>query len=268
MNNRDQSLIDQYVRGSLSIPDQTEFDSRFSSDPNFSEQAVLALGAVMGQPDPSYLEAAASRLDLKAAGIWAKAGYMPALSGSFGVRTLTAALLLFFGAFLTILWNRPALQTASGLSTAAPRVMLAFNLSSGEVPTWKPRNILGESDAIPSAMTRECPKARSAVPAVKNASETSETPDLSGDIPTTVQGRTLRIRIEVPREVKGRVTLYDSDGKLIRHLFEGPMPAGTWALDWDQKNDSGSRVNAGAYIVQIDADGKVMSGRVSVSPGS
>jgi flagellar hook assembly protein FlgD len=86
-------------------------------------------------------------------------------------------------------------------------------------------------------------------------------------VPTTVQGHTLRIRIEVPREVAGRVTLYDSDGRLVRHLFEGSMPAGTWALDWDQKNDHGSRVAAGAYIVQIEADGKVMTGRVSVAPG-
>ncbi len=267
MIDRDQTLIDRFVHGSLSITEQTEFDSRFSSDPGFSEKAVQALGVILGPPDSSYLSAMDSRLETKASSLWAKAGYTSPLSGTFGVRALTAALLVLLGTSLVVMCNRPAQQVGTALSAAAPRVMLAFRLPSCEGPSWSPRNVLRETDLLPSSVTRAC--SQTSRPAkVVQAAAPSLTEESSGDIPTTLQGRTLRIRIEVPRDVAGRVTLYDSDGKLVRHLFEGPMPAGTWALDWDQKNNHGAHVGPGAYIVQIEADGKVLSGRVSVAPGS
>jgi flagellar hook assembly protein FlgD len=81
-------------------------------------------------------------------------------------------------------------------------------------------------------------------------------------------GQILRIRVEVPRDLQGRVTLWNSQGQLVRRLFEGNMPHGTWALDWDQKNDQGLLVQSGSYSVHIEAGGQTLSGQVIVTPGS
>jgi hypothetical protein len=151
---------------------------------------------------------------------------------------------------------------------SSPQVVLAFTLPSTEAVSWKPKMTFtdAERDFTPRAAARSTNENMSVA---NSPSLESSTIAHSNAVPGASQiGQILRIRVEVPRDLEGRVTLWDSQGQMVRHLFEGAMPKGTWALDWDQKNDKGLLVQPGSYSVHIEAGGQTLTGQVFVAPGS
>jgi galactose oxidase-like protein/flagellar hook capping protein FlgD len=49
--------------------------------------------------------------------------------------------------------------------------------------------------------------------------------------------------------------IYDVRGRLVRMLLSGFRPAGSNAVSWDGRDDTGKRVSAGVYLCQLDHDG-------------
>lgn len=64
------------------------------------------------------------------------------------------------------------------------------------------------------------------------------------------------IRMDVPRESAAHLAVYDIQGRLVRILFRGNLPAGRRELRWDGRDDSGRDVAGGIYLFRLDADGR------------
>jgi thermitase len=58
-----------------------------------------------------------------------------------------------------------------------------------------------------------------------------------------------------------RLDLFGVDGRLIRCLQDGPLPAGTHALEWDGTSASGSPVATGVFYARLSLDGKATDTR-------
>jgi len=262
-----QNLIDGYMQGSLSSADQAEFDSRFASDPTFSEKVTGALGSHVGDAPNDFVDGVSSRLDARWETIFQKGTRSTDRTLFVGSGVLVAALVVLVGAGWYVwktLGSSPD-AVASQSAASVPKVVLSFKLPSAEASSWKPRMTFADAERD---FTRRESTRSSSEKRVSPASQAPEDRVLSNDTRSSQSGQILRIRVEVPRDLQGRVTLWDGQGQMVRRLFEGAMPHGTWALDWDQKNDQGLLVKPGSYAVHIEAGGQTLTGQVIVTPGS
>jgi len=64
------------------------------------------------------------------------------------------------------------------------------------------------------------------------------------------------VRFALPRPALTAVAVYALDGRLVRTLRSGPLPAGEHAADWDGRDEAGRPQPSGAYVVRITADGR------------
>jgi sugar lactone lactonase YvrE len=64
----------------------------------------------------------------------------------------------------------------------------------------------------------------------------------------------------------GKVTVkvYDPGGRLVRDIFEGDRNSGDYSDEWDGRNDGGSKVASGVYLVRIEGPGFKTTKRVLV----
>src|SRR5581483_1151561 len=83
---------------------------------------------------------------------------------------------------------------------------------------------------------------------------------------STAEGDALRVAINTPKTQNVVVTVFDTNGLLIRHLYQGFLAAGEHYVDWDGKDELGNAVLPGDYTVVLDLDGKKMSGILKVLP--
>ncbi len=60
---------------------------------------------------------------------------------------------------------------------------------------------------------------------------------------------TLRFEVAEPKEIT--VSVFDLRGRLVSPLFDGRMPQGPCAVDWDGRDANGQRVPAGTYFFRI-----------------
>lgn len=257
---KQQSLIDGYLRGTLSISDQGAFDSLFANDPSFSEKVTQALAAQVGEAPSDYVDAVASRLDPRWESLFRKSTRVADRGWFLESAVLVAALAILAGAGWYVWKTLAAASPEAQQAAAAPRVVLAFKLPSVQAASWKPKRTFADAErdfAAKNGSTVQRPSSSSA--------EKSFVPSVQRPADASLSGQVLRIRIEVPRALKGRVTLWNADGTLVRKLFEGSMPQGTWALDWDQKNEAGRQVQPGSYSVHVEAGDEVLSGTVVVT---
>ena len=49
------------------------------------------------------------------------------------------------------------------------------------------------------------------------------------------------------------VTIFDVQGRRIRTLFEGQLPAGEYAMPWNHQDSGGKAVRNGTYMVRVEA---------------
>src|SRR5262249_56760035 len=54
---------------------------------------------------------------------------------------------------------------------------------------------------------------------------------------------------------QGEVGVSDVAGRHVRTLMSGVQPAGEHTLAWDGRDDAGGRLNAGVYMLRLDAGG-------------
>ncbi len=60
------------------------------------------------------------------------------------------------------------------------------------------------------------------------------------------------------------VAAYDVTGRMMRMIAQGATAAGWHVVEWDLRNETGSRVGAGLYFVRMMVDGKAYTRHVTV----
>jgi hypothetical protein len=63
-------------------------------------------------------------------------------------------------------------------------------------------------------------------------------------------------------EGHARVRLYDVQGRLVRELLNGVMPAGPRELRWNRRTAAGALARAGVYFVELLAAGERRTQRI------
>ena len=62
-----------------------------------------------------------------------------------------------------------------------------------------------------------------------------------------------------------RLSIFDVEGRLVRRLHDGYLPAGLHELSWDASNDRAQRVRPGVYLARVEfEDGPAVSAKVVV----
>ncbi|HEU4724867.1 MAG TPA: PA domain-containing protein [Candidatus Eisenbacteria bacterium] len=63
------------------------------------------------------------------------------------------------------------------------------------------------------------------------------------------------IALELPAAGRTKVAVYDVQGRLVKRLLDGWMPAGTHGLAWDGTDEQGRRAAAGVYFSRVESNG-------------
>jgi hypothetical protein len=79
-------------------------------------------------------------------------------------------------------------------------------------------------------------------------------PNPSGD------GATVELTLVAPAWAK--LTVFDTQGRRVRELYEGRLPAGTTPLTWDGRTDGGNLAASGVYFMRAEAAGSMATERV------
>lgn len=72
-------------------------------------------------------------------------------------------------------------------------------------------------------------------------------------VPNPFNPRT-SIRIELPREERVALRVYDASGRLVSTLLDGRLEAGRFAVPWDGTDDAGTMAASGVYFVVLETD--------------
>jgi hypothetical protein len=70
------------------------------------------------------------------------------------------------------------------------------------------------------------------------------------------------VSFTAPVEAEAVLSVYDIAGRKVRSLFRGPVGARRRTVVWDGKNDLGSPVGPGAYVLRLDAGGMSVTRKV------
>lgn len=81
--------------------------------------------------------------------------------------------------------------------------------------------------------------------------------------PNPVRERAL-IRFSLPAVGHARLDVFGVDGRLVRTLVDGALPAGPAQAVWDGRDEAGRRVPAGVYVYRLDGSAASASGRLVV----
>lgn len=60
----------------------------------------------------------------------------------------------------------------------------------------------------------------------------------------------MRVILEQPKPGKASVKVYDSEGSLVRSLYEGRLDAGKYSFEWAGEDAQGRRVAPGRYSIE------------------
>lgn len=63
------------------------------------------------------------------------------------------------------------------------------------------------------------------------------------------------LRLELPRAGEAEVAVYDGAGQRVRTLQAGWLPAGSYTLSWDGRDERGQAVGTGVYVARLRAGG-------------
>ena len=64
------------------------------------------------------------------------------------------------------------------------------------------------------------------------------------------------IKFDLAAGGRAALRIYDVRGRLVRTLVDGPMPAGAHQVAWDGRNNAGSGVASGVYLLEMVAGGR------------
>ena len=67
------------------------------------------------------------------------------------------------------------------------------------------------------------------------------------------------IKYSVPQPSFVQLTIFDSQGKMVRRLVNKQTKAGINTTSWDGTNENGARVSSGVYFLRLNAGKKVLT---------
>jgi len=93
---------------------------------------------------------------------------------------------------------------------------------------------------------------------------------LAPNAPNPFGARTT-LRFEVPTDrvsdggsARVRLSVYDVNGRMVRALFDGPVPAGRHELAWDARDDRGRPLPAGTYMLRAQIGQSTASRKITL----
>jgi hypothetical protein len=88
---------------------------------------------------------------------------------------------------------------------------------------------------------------------------------LAAPVPNPMRGPT-RLAFTLPRATTVRLAVYDIAGRRVRSLIDGERSAGTHSAEWNGRSERGERLEAGVYIIRLQAEGRSLTQRVALLP--
>jgi hypothetical protein len=88
-------------------------------------------------------------------------------------------------------------------------------------------------------------------------------PALSPPAPNPAR-ETTTLRLALPRDTRVRLVVFDQQGRSVRTLAAGELPAGERAFTWDGRDDGGHPVPSALYFVRLQAEGRTITRRLAV----
>ena len=86
---------------------------------------------------------------------------------------------------------------------------------------------------------------------------------LHQNVPNPFNPQTV-VAFDLARAGRARLLVYGVDGRLVRVLVDGELPAGRHAFRWDGTDDDGRRLSSGVYLTRlVTADG-TQGGRMTM----
>jgi len=298
-----ESLIEIYLNGSFTEEAQEEFNALMRTDPAFAQKVTDSVAERLG-PVPAELEdQIARRLDSKMDSLWrahrpspwggllkltlkavvllAAVGGVYQAARHFGVQNQSSSVVEDSSSSGLIRQpvtargedSSPALSErknsipASSAKGKKTRPTLSLSFKEG---TAADRSSLSAAGTAGSQAMKPAEGRPSAAveqhaqlgPAGVRAEKESLSP-LAGS-PSSEEGDALRVSIEMEKAGKVIITVLDSNGLLVRGLYQGVWNPGLHLLDWDGKDEAGNQVQPGNYTVAVNADGKTMSGTLVI----
>jgi hypothetical protein len=78
-------------------------------------------------------------------------------------------------------------------------------------------------------------------------------------------GSRCSISFALPAPGRARLTLHGVDGRLVRTLVDGPLPAGPHEVEWDGRDRGGAAVMPGIYFARLSTGQGALTRRVVVA---
>ncbi len=88
---------------------------------------------------------------------------------------------------------------------------------------------------------------------------------LSMPVPNPSRGR-VGLRYSLASLSRATASVYAADGRKVRTLLDGLLPAGEGRLEWDGRAASGSRASAGLYFLRFESGGATVTRRMVLLP--
>jgi hypothetical protein len=99
------------------------------------------------------------------------------------------------------------------------------------------------------------------ITSVPNAEARGPAPGLEGNHPNPFFGGTV-ISLALADAGPARLMIYDTSGRTVRSLFNGPLSSGRHEIRWDGKDDRGRAVSSGVYFYRMEAGDRSLMRRM------
>jgi hypothetical protein len=86
---------------------------------------------------------------------------------------------------------------------------------------------------------------------------------LSAPAPNPLRSGTT-LRLALPRDTRVALAVLDAQGRRVRALRSGALPAGEHGIAWDGRDDEGRHVAGGIYLVRLACEGRTITRRIAV----
>jgi hypothetical protein len=86
---------------------------------------------------------------------------------------------------------------------------------------------------------------------------------LSAPAPNPLRG-SCTMRLALPRAAHTSLAVYDQQGRHVRTLVAGAMPAGEYPVVWDGRDQGGRPVASALYFIRLETGGRAISRRLVV----